>query len=175
MTLLAVDPGSSGGLALWSNKWDERQGEHKALAWPYPETEGDCLEAIRKFSLFEQDRVAVVEAQVGVMGPNIKVSSAAMFTFGRNYGFMLGVLQSLNWKIHLIRPMAWQKVLSTGAKKDHGKGWKNHLKAMAQRLYPEIKVTLKTADALLILEYGRRMQLGAPQMKQDGAAQLELR
>jgi len=30
--------------------------------------------------------------------------------------------------------------------------WKNKLKAEAQRLYPDIKVTLKTADALLILE-----------------------
>ena len=30
--------------------------------------------------------------------------------------------------------------------------WKNKLKAEAQRLFPDIRVTLKTADALLILE-----------------------
>lgn len=33
--------------------------------------------------------------------------------------------------------------------------WKNKLKAEAQRRYPTLASTLKTADALLILEYGR--------------------
>jgi hypothetical protein len=31
--------------------------------------------------------------------------------------------------------------------------WKNKLKAEAQRRFPDLKVTLKTADALLILEW----------------------
>ena len=34
--------------------------------------------------------------------------------------------------------------------------WKSKLKGSAQRLYPHLRVTLQTADALLILEYGRK-------------------
>jgi len=33
----------------------------------------------------------------------------------------------------------------------------NRIKAAAQRLHPHLTVTLKTADALMILEYGRRV------------------
>lgn len=163
MILLAVDPGASGGMAVWDG--------FGTRAIPYPDTEGDTLAAIRQFGEGHDvgDGVAVVEAQVGVMGPNIKVSPASMFTFGRNYGFMLGVLQTLGWKLHLVRPMAWQKSLSLGTKKAHGGNtpWKNHLKAHAQRLYPDQKVTLRTADALLILEYARRQRLNMPQPTQE--------
>lgn len=31
--------------------------------------------------------------------------------------------------------------------------WKNKLKASAQRLYPKLKVTLLTSNAILILDY----------------------
>ena len=43
-----------------------------------------------------------------------------------------------------------------GKKKDHGKDWKNHLKAKALELYPNLDVTLVNADALLILDAARR-------------------
>jgi hypothetical protein len=36
--------------------------------------------------------------------------------------------------------------------------WKRKLKEEAQRLFPNMDVTLKTADALLILEYAIRMR-----------------
>lgn len=156
MILLSVDPGSQGGIAMWDGE--------QTIAVPYPETEGDVLQQIITFGSYGSPRVAIVEAQVGVMGKGIKVSSSSMFTFGRNYGYMLGVLQTLGYKMHLVRPMAWQKVLSLGTKAGSGgkTPWKNKLKAMAQQLYPNLKVTLKTADALLILEYARRMRLNAP-------------
>lgn len=156
MILLGIDPGKAGGFAAWDGSTTK--------AIPYPDTEGDTLQAIIDFGSEGGERVAVVESQQGVVGPNIRVSSASMFTFGRGYGFLLGVLQTLNWQLHLVRPMAWQKALALGTKKSHGGNtpWKNHLKAHAQRLYPDLKVTLKTADALLILEYARRMRLNAP-------------
>ena len=38
--------------------------------------------------------------------------------------------------------------------------WKNRLKAKAQQLFPKLKITLKTADAILIAEYCRRKREG---------------
>jgi len=48
------------------------------------------------------------------------------------------------------------KAYNDGAKRD----WKNKLKAMAQRLFPGARVTLDTADALLLLEYAMRREGG---------------
>ena len=81
-----------------------------------------------------------------------------MFTFGRNFGFILGVLQTLGVRIELVKPSKWQKALSLGTASACASKtiWKNKLKACAQRLYPNLHVTLQTADALLILEYGRK-------------------
>lgn len=86
-----------------------------------------------------------------------------MFEFGKGFGFILGCLMSLGYVIHLHRPQKWQKALSLGQKKDHGKNWKNHLKNRAQQLFPQCEVTLKTADALLILEYARSLGGNKPQ------------
>ena len=37
--------------------------------------------------------------------------------------------------------------------------WKNKLKGLAQRLYPREKVTLNTADAILLAHYGKSIGL----------------
>lgn len=146
-SILAIDPGASGGMA-----WID-QG--LVFSCRMPDTEGDVFEKIQGLSTLPGPRVAVVENQVGVVGPGVRVSSAAMFKFGRGFGFLLGCLQALQWRIELVRPMKWQKEMSLGVKDN---GWKNKLKAEAQRLFPCQKVTLKTADALLLLEWARKRQ-----------------
>ena len=45
-------------------------------------------------------------------------------------------------------------MLRFGKRADHADRWKSHLKGRAQALFPRVEVTLKTADALLILEAG---------------------
>lgn len=150
--ILAIDPGAHGGYAVY---------DHNAVyAEKIPETEGDILDAFQNLAFQWQaegiDPVAVIEDQVGCVGPQIRVSAASMFKFGRGFGFLLGVLQTLKFRIELVRPMTWQKSLSLGTKSDLSKTeWKNKLKAKAQQLYPQVEVTLATADALLILEYAR--------------------
>jgi hypothetical protein len=102
-------------------------------------------------------RPGVVEDQTGCAG--IRTSAPAMFKFGRGFGFLLGCLQTLGYRVELIRPQAWQKCLSLGTRNGGSKTeWKNKLKAEAQRLFPSVNVTLKTADALLLLEFARRNQ-----------------
>jgi hypothetical protein len=59
----------------------------------------------------------------------------------------------------LVAPGTWQKAFGLARKKGeaHGK-WKARLRQKAQQLFPQLgrRVTLKTCDALLIAEYGRR-------------------
>jgi hypothetical protein len=78
-----------------------------------------------------------------------------MFKFGEGYGFLKGVVQALGIKLVLVRPQVWQKPfnLGTASRCASQSEWKNKLKAEAQRRFPQLPVTLATADALLILEW----------------------
>ncbi len=84
-----------------------------------------------------------------------------MAIYAGNWGFIRGVLTALGYRIVLVGPKAWQKALSLGTATGMSKTeWKNKLKNRAEQLYPGIKVTLTTADALLILEAARRGLIG---------------
>ncbi len=144
--ILAIDPGASGGFA-----WRDTSGVERTLAMP--ETEGDVINFLRIRSCDNLDLVVCEQVQ-GFIGN--ACPGSAMFNFGKNYGIILGAAQAFGMPIQLVTPQRWQKALSLGAKKDYDKQWKNHLKEVAQRLYPNCHITLKTADALLLLEYGRR-------------------
>ena len=148
-TILAIDPGVSGGIAIWR----ESQPVNTA---PMPPTEGDVLNLLRELVVDPANTVAVVEQVGGYVGKAQPASTA--FTFGRGYGFTLGCLQTLGVRVELVRPQKWQKALGLGSASGCASKseWKNKLKALAQRLYPNLKPTLATADALLILDFAHR-------------------
>ena len=140
--VLAIDPGASGGFA-----W--RDSENQIHSCAMPETEGDVLEKLREIKAAGTNE-AVVEQVCGFIP---SAGAGAMFTFGSGFGFLKGCLMALGFRLVLVRPQKWQAALSLGKKKEHGKEWKKHLRANAQRLFPDAEVTLKTADAFLLLEY----------------------
>jgi len=92
----------------------------------------------------------------GYIGHAQPASSA--FNFGHNAGFLLGVCMTLGLRVELVMPQKWQKPFSLGSSKACASKteWKNKIKSLAERLFPNIKVTLATSDALMILEWGRR-------------------
>ena len=85
------------------------------------------------------------------------MSGSSMATMFRNYGRIEGLLAAYGARIEYLPPKKWQQALGLGEKKTHGARWKAHLKGRAQALYPQLTVTLKTADALLILEAGKKL------------------
>lgn len=151
-TILAIDPGVSGGVAV------ARFG--KVECWPMPETEGDTLALVREIraaAMAEGEELVCVLEEVGGFAGKAQPGSA-MFRFGEHFGFIKGVVQALGMRLVLVRPQVWQKGfgLGTASACASKKEWKNKLKAEAQRRFPQLKVTLKTADALLILEHALR-------------------
>ena len=124
-----------------------------------PATEGDLrellFEIVDSSNVSGVDLVAWVEEVPRFCGKNLPASSIAVLF--RNFGFSLGVLSAFNIETRLVRPQEWQKGLSLGTSKGMTRTeWKNKLKAEAQRRFPKIKVTLKTADAILLLAYGEQ-------------------
>lgn len=159
-TLIAIDPGLSGGIAF-------QRDNQSAQAVPMPVTEGDLVELLRVLADCPSQSVAIVEEVSGYVGKAQPASSA--FKFGRNFGFILGTLQALGVRTELVRPQRWQKSLALGTAGGCGSKteWKNKLKACAQRLYPNLRPTLATSDALLILVYAGRSVASAVD---DGAS-----
>jgi len=148
-TLVAIDPGLSGGIAV--------SVLGVAGCRPMPTTEGDILALLRGIKVSSDKSgvatVCMMEATSGYVGRAQPASSA--YRFGENGGFLKGVVQTLGMRLELVRPQVWQKSFGLGTASACASKtvWKNKLKAEAQRRFPHLEVTLKTADALLILEW----------------------
>lgn len=148
--ILAFDPGVSGGLAHLSPC--DSSPESVALR-PF-RTEHELAEYLQGINPAGYD--AVVEDVPSFVSS--ATSNASSFKLGYNFGFVMGCLRSLRFRTHLVRPKDWQKGLK-GLKPRMGyTDRKRMLKDNAVRLYPSLKVTNATADALLILNYWKEKE-----------------
>lgn len=150
---IAIDPGVGGGIA-----YIDTDGSVHAL--PMPETLHDLETQLS--ILCKPDLTPIHEGDVTVFLEELpkfsgKMSGSSMATMFRNYGRIEGLLAAYGARIEYLPPKKWQQALGLGDKKTHGARWKAHLKGRAQALFPRLTVTLKTADALLILEAGRKL------------------
>ena len=146
--ILAIDPGKSGGMAT-ANAYTHE-------AFKMPDTDGDIVDRLRSLSAQYKNRVCYIEKVGGFVRGN-KTPGSAMFNFGHGRGVIVGALMAFGWRIIEVPPVRWQKWLGIGT----CGGDKRKLKAEAQRRFPNDRVTLMTADALLILDYARAMEAAA--------------
>ena len=155
---IAIDPGVNGGIA-----WDSAA---LASCMGMPSSDTEIAEEIQR--LAEMDDVlrrirpgikCIIEDVPKFVGRALPGST--IFPLAFNCGLVRGIAVSLRMPVILVRPQDWQKHFRLGTKKDTSgtTEWKNRLKAEAQRRYPHLKVTLKTADALLLLAYAQEKQL----------------
>ena len=140
--ILAIDPGMSGGLAHFAG--------NRVTLEPMPETDGDIREVMINY--LSQSDVIYIEKVGGYIGGK-GAPGSAMFQFGRNVGFLHGLIASMNTRCIEVTPQRWQKTITAGNKATHGTRWKSHLKQLAQQRQPSLHITLKTADAVLLLEH----------------------
>lgn len=158
--IIGVDPGSSGGgyavlsldgKVLYTGVFKNRS--------PHDFAEDLQEPGIGSVALVWLEKVHAMPGQ-GVV---------SMFSFGENFGMIQGVLATLKLPFELINPVEWQRLqgIKPRLKNNKKKGiigesqtvWKNRLRAAAQRIFPNIKITLEIADALLIAEAARREYL----------------
>jgi len=140
--ILAIDPGASGGLAYY--------GPAGIILDSMPATDLDV-------SILIMDRLAIsdvvyIEKVGGYVGGK-GAPGSSMFNFGRNVGFLHGLIAASKTRVIEVPPQRWQKTIGAGTKATHGTRWKAHLKGIAQQRQPRLVVTLKTADAVLLLEH----------------------
>lgn len=125
-----------------------------------PFDEEDYRDALERW---RDDEIVAACEKIHSM-PNQGVSSS--FTFGENYGWILGLLYAYRVPVNLVSPMAWKKAFGVQMSKDASKAEKK-AKTIAEmkRLFPSVslKRTEKSridddniADALAIAEFCRR-------------------
>jgi hypothetical protein len=146
-TIIAIDPGASGACVIRHLEKTVSQSDVYAFVNDY--TAVDVANLTRGYvAQGYWNPVAVIERVWA--SPAMGVSSS--FAFGENYGLWRGALKAAGVPVYGITPQEWSrnvcpKVTSAGADR------KRDLRDVAKPIFPQIKVTLTNADALLISEF----------------------
>lgn len=153
---VGVDPGVSGGIAAVD------ETSRPLVFLKRPENVKEVLENFQHIRSLSADVRGVLErVNPGVFGGFGKKDKQRMgvvssFTFGVGYGELRAMLVAAEIPFEEVSPQKWQGALNcrTG-------GDKNVSKAKAASLFPSVpKLTHAIADALLMAEYCRRVELG---------------
>lgn len=154
LLFIAVDPGAKGAIASFviptigdAPFWAvERLSETPQDRFSQFEGYGERANALNT------PRIAILEDVGGFTG--VPQPGSRMFNFGRNFGQLEGCLVSLGYQIKRVRPQKWQAALSLKSRKGESKPeHKRRMRAKALDLWPQLKPTLDTCDALLLLYY----------------------
>lgn len=145
-----VDPGKGGATVCLAGG--------KVYSCSHDVTEHDLWNWLDTKVEMDGEAFAVIEKVHAMPGQGV----TSMFTFGQSFGFLRGLLTAVEVPFEEVHPRSWQKALGI-PKRDKNESktqFKNRLKTRAQQLYPKEKVTLKTADALLLATYCQRKHEG---------------
>jgi len=141
MTTIGIDVGVNGGIA-WIT-------DGKPCVEKMPDTLQDLWEVIVSISLEAGTGGIGVKAYIEQVASSPQMGVVSAFSFGRGYGNLEMALTAAGIPFERVRPQEWQKHM-----KCMSKGDKNVTKRRAQELFPSLKITHATADALLIAQYG---------------------
>lgn len=146
MIYIGIDPGKNGAMAIID-------GDAIRLV---PFSDGEYIRQLFILHHNREEAFCALE-RVGAM-PGQGVTS--MFNFGRNYGFIQGLLSAHCIPYELVTPQKWKKALGVT-------GDKNSSIAVCKRLFPGVSLKRTErcakehdgmAEALLLAEYARRVR-----------------
>lgn len=147
---LGVDPGTSGAIALVD-------GLGRSRGWIRGDaTDADLLAFLRAhwhgggFAMLEE---VGAKPRITEGGGRVSMGAKSAFTFGGSYRAMAMALLACGIPFERVLPRTWQTAMRCLTKGD-----KKVSKQRAQELFPNVKVALWNADALLLAEYARRMR-----------------
>ena len=143
---IGIDPGKSGGFGVICIE----DGIESSYAHKFPKDIKDLPSML----------LAHIPSNISLYNVHVNIEhvhsfpnqgSVSTFSFGQNLGQWEGVLTSLELDIKYTGPRTWMsEFIPLGLDK---KERKRRLYAKAKELFPNIKVTFNTSDALLITQY----------------------
>ncbi|MEW6482865.1 MAG: hypothetical protein AB1397_07745 [bacterium] len=176
MIYIGIDPGITGAIAINDDKIEvhpmptiaisktKRDYNIHKIVKIFIDIKKDLLiYPLSTFSTFIPPKIFVVIEEGGVMPKEGRVSS---YKTGRGLGIIEGIVSALQLPFVKVKPCTWKREMLKDCAGDDPKG-----KAIlqAERLFPEVslyrtdkckKPDHNYADALLLMEYGRRISGG---------------
>jgi hypothetical protein len=149
-----IDPGKKGAIA-WMNAVNNRAD---CVPMPLSGNEIDVLKLCARLRCPANFRPVVWVEKVHAMPGN---GSVSMWNFGYGVGILHGIVRTLGIPLMLVAPQTWKKEIL----KDTDRS-KQAAIDYCKRTFPDVNLKLTErsirdddglADALLICEYGRRM------------------
>lgn len=152
MQFIGIDPGITGAIAIVN---EYRQG--LVIDMPCDERGiRDLLCGIVKEYLGVERPSRL--AQVGLEWEHSRpyMGAQSSWTFACHYGYLRGVLTTLDVAFDEIGPLQWMKALRLTKKKTDKPGSKARQLARSRLWYPHFQPTKANCDAIMIAEYMRR-------------------
>ena len=155
MIIAGIDPGLSGAIALL----DAESGgvidcvdmpTHQLLRGGKAKRE---LDAHALAGMIGRDRIGhcFIEAVSSMPGQGV----SSVFSFGKSFGIVLGILAAQQIAFTLVSPVTWKKALGVPAAKDGARARASQLLPAASHHWPLIKHDGR-AEAALIAYWGLR-------------------
>ena len=152
--VVGIDPGSNGGIATW------RDGKITTLKMP------KNLADLREYYSYLKsvsnpivflEKVQMRQDDVSVPGKAFRIQQLLM-----SAQKLRDHLEVEKVPYILVHPISWQSYMKLLKKNEEKKDRKNRYKEAAKHYYPTSKPTLNTADAILILHFGRLKLIKEP-------------
>jgi hypothetical protein len=147
---IGIDPGKSGGICvIWKEK-EEIFIEAKK-----------CPSSVHDMSLMFALTIGetppfFIRVVIEKVWARPHDGRSSVFTFAENYGQWEGIVASHEIKSGYVAPQTWMRYYDV-PKKLSKTDRKNHIKGLAKKMYPSLgrKITLATADAILLADYAK--------------------
>lgn len=156
MSILAIDPGLKGGLAI--------VGKDGLMIESMPLVAGELdLPTLVRWVQANRSSIELAVVEKAQAMPKQGVSS--MFNYGVGYGMILGILSALGVPYELVPPQRWSKVMHAGISKDLDTKERSAL--AVSRIFPGIDFRSSSrckkphegmVDAALIAEWAWRQR-----------------
>lgn len=147
---LGIDPGKSGAAVYLDG------GARFICGIDFSKTERDVSDFFESRLIATPNRKAFIEKVTGRGG----WGATQNFRFGQSLGFLRGLLIAHRIPFEEVTPKRWQAALGIKFPKGSTHAERKRVtKARAQELFPDVDITKANADALLIAEYGRRLNI----------------
>lgn len=142
--IAAIDPGLSGGIAVWNPSQEPKLFLHKM-----PEDLAELRDILPCGCLVVLEKVPPFVGRL--------IPASASFKLGKSAGLVEGFCLGRQHPLHLVSPQTWQAGLGIPKGDRTQSQWKSALKSEASRRFPQAdNLTLATSDALLILDWALR-------------------
>ena len=162
--VLGIDPGLSGALAFLDAGIDVDVVDMPTLRLSRSGKARRELDLANLARLIDERATSIRHAFVELAGARPGQGVASMFSFGRSYGAILGILSANFLPITTVAPGRWKRALSVPAAKDGARARASELLPRAAHHWPLTSHAGRAEAALIALWGARELGPGAARL-----------